>query len=97
MRRRDVLIGIGSAALAGPTSTRAQSWPTKPVKIVAPFAAGGAADTLGRIIAEPLSNVLHQQFYVENRGGAGALIGAQTVPQRQPMAPHSSCPASRRM
>ncbi|MCX7314887.1 MAG: hypothetical protein NTV56_25090 [Alphaproteobacteria bacterium] len=52
MRRRDVLIGIGSAALASPTSTRAQSWPTKPVKIVAPFAAGGAADTLGRIIAE---------------------------------------------
>ncbi|MEA2922922.1 MAG: hypothetical protein QOD25_44 [Alphaproteobacteria bacterium] len=84
MRRRDVLIGIGSAALASPISTRAQSWPTKPVKIVAPFAAGGAADTLGRIIAEPLSNLLHQQFYVENRGGAGGLIGAQTVASAAP-------------
>src|SRR6266853_6434107 len=84
MRRRDVIIGIGSAALAGPASTHAQSWPTKPVKIVAPFAAGGAADTLGRIVAEPLSNLLHQQFYVENRGGAGGLIGAQAVAAAAP-------------
>jgi len=62
----------------------AQSWPTKPVKIVAPFAPGGAADTLGRIIADHLSTVFHQQFYVENRSGAGGLIGAATVATAEP-------------
>ena len=65
-------------------AAQAQSWPTKPVRIVAPFAPGGAADTLGRIIAEPLSGVFHQQFYVENRGGAGGLIGAASVATAEP-------------
>jgi tripartite-type tricarboxylate transporter receptor subunit TctC len=63
---------------------QAQSWPTRPVKIVVPFAPGGAADTLGRIIAEPLSAAFHQQFYVENRGGAGGLIGAAAVAAAAP-------------
>jgi tripartite-type tricarboxylate transporter receptor subunit TctC len=54
------------------------------VKIVAPFAPGGAADTLGRIIADPLSAVFHQSFYVENRGGAGGLIGAAAVATAAP-------------
>src|SRR5262250_2681013 len=62
----------------------AQGWPTKPVRIVAPFAPGGAADTLGRIIAEPLSSTFRQQFFVENRGGAGGLIGAAAVATAAP-------------
>jgi tripartite-type tricarboxylate transporter receptor subunit TctC len=56
---------------------QAQTWPNRPVKIIAPFAAGGAADTLGRIIAEHLSTAFHQQFFIENRGGAGGIVGAQ--------------------
>src|SRR4051794_17882364 len=56
--------------------SQAQSWPNKPVKIIAPFAPGGAADTLGRLIAEQLTTAFHQQFYVENRGGAGGIVGA---------------------
>jgi tripartite-type tricarboxylate transporter receptor subunit TctC len=63
---------------------QAQNWPTRPVKIIVPFAPGGAADTLGRIIAEPLSAAFHQQFYVENRGGAGGLIGAAAVAAAAP-------------
>src|SRR6266566_6253219 len=65
-------------------TAQAQGWPTKPVRIVAPFAPGGAADTLGRIIAEPLSNAFRQQFYVENRGGAGGIIGAASVATAAP-------------
>lgn len=67
------------AALVGLAAgdVRAQSWPSKPVKIIAPFAAGGTADILGRIIAEHLSGAFKQQFFVENRGGAGGLVGAQ--------------------
>src|ERR1700704_5762517 len=77
---------VVSAALLGWAfgNAQAQSWPTKPVRIVAPFAPGGAADTLGRIIAEPHSNAFHQQFYVENRGGAGGIIGAASVATAAP-------------
>ncbi|HVY59108.1 MAG TPA: tripartite tricarboxylate transporter substrate binding protein [Xanthobacteraceae bacterium] len=63
---------------------KAQSWPDRPVKIVAPFAAGGAADTLGRIIADNLSRSLNQQFIVENQPGAGGMIGAQAVARAKP-------------
>src|SRR6188508_2293042 len=57
----------------------AQDWPSKPVRIVSPFAAGGSSDTVGRIIAEALSEKFHQQFVLENRGGAGGLIGSREV------------------
>ena len=66
------------------TSAHAQQWPTKPVRIIAPFAAGGAADTLGRIIAEQLSAAFGQQFYIENRGGAGGVVGAFAGAQAEP-------------
>src|SRR5689334_22776605 len=62
----------------------AQGWPNKPVRIVAPFAPGGAADTLGRLVADPLSIAFKQQFFVENRAGAGGLIGAASVATAMP-------------
>ena len=62
----------------------AQDWPRKPVRIVSPFAAGGSSDTMGRIMAENLSQRLHQQFYIENRGGAGGLIGSAAVANAAP-------------
>src|SRR5262245_62289529 len=62
----------------------AQGWPNKPVRIVAPFAPGGAADTLGRIVADPLSSIFKQQFFVENRPGAGGTIGAAAVATAAP-------------
>src|SRR5437762_181459 len=71
-------------AVLGAAQAQTQTWPTKPVRIVAPFAPGGAADTLGRIIAEPLGTALRQQFFVENRGGAGGLIGAASVATAAP-------------
>src|SRR5439155_8801139 len=71
-------------AVLGAAQAQTQTWPTKPVRIVAPFAPGGAADTLGRIIAEPLGTAFRQQFFVENRGGAGGLIGAASVATAAP-------------
>ncbi len=62
----------------------AQNWPAKPVRIIAPFAPGGAADTLGRLIAEQLTTAFHQQFYVENRGGAGGIVGAAAGAAAEP-------------
>ena len=57
----------------------AQDWPTRPVTIVVPFAAGGTVDLMGRIAAEALQRELKQSFVVENRTGAGGVIGNQTV------------------
>jgi len=73
------------AALAGSSQdAQAQSWPTRPVKLIAPFAAGGTSDTLGRLVAEHLPALLHQPFYVENRVGAGGLIGSKEVASAAP-------------
>jgi tripartite-type tricarboxylate transporter receptor subunit TctC len=63
---------------------QAQTWPNKPVKIIAPFAPGGAADTLGRLIGDQLTTTFKQQFFVENRGGAGGIIGALAGAQAEP-------------
>ncbi len=72
------------ASVPLPAQAQPNTWPTKPVRIVAPFAPGGAADTLGRIVADQLSVMFRQQFYVENRGGAGGLIGAASVAAAAP-------------
>ena len=52
----------------------AQTWPDKPIKIIVPFAAGGSADILGRILSQELSKNLGQNVIVENRGGAGLSL-----------------------
>src|ERR1700730_9195829 len=57
----------------------AQVYPTHPVTIVVPFAAGGAHDILARLIAQHMGRSLGQQFVIENRGGAGGTIGARSV------------------
>jgi len=72
-----VLLAAGSTALA-------ESWPTRPVKVVVPFAAGGNIDVMGRLAASRLSNALGQQFVVENRVGANGVIGAEAVARSAP-------------
>lgn len=62
----------------------AQSYPNKPVRILVPFPAGGNTDTLGRVMAQKLSDALGQQFYVENRPGAGSVIGAEAAAKSPP-------------
>jgi len=63
---------------------RAQDWPAKPVKIVAPFAPGGTSDTLARVLAENFSQIFRQTFYIENRPGAGGLLGSSAVATAEP-------------
>ena len=62
----------------------AQAWPVKPVRIIAPFAPGGSADTLGRIVAQKLTESVKETFIVENRPGAGGVIGSDLVAKAAP-------------
>ena len=62
----------------------AQTWPTRPVTMVVPFAAGGGTDLLGRIVAKRLAEVLGQQVVIENIGGAGGMIGSARVVKSAP-------------
>jgi tripartite-type tricarboxylate transporter receptor subunit TctC len=71
------------ATAAAPTVATAE-WPEKPVRVIVPFAAGGSADVIGRLFADNLSAVFSQQFVVENRAGAGGIIGAQTAARADP-------------
>jgi tripartite-type tricarboxylate transporter receptor subunit TctC len=85
MKRIPVVTAVLTVLLSlASGQTQAQNWPNKPVRIIAPFAPGGAADTLGRLIAEQLTTAFHQQFYVENRGGAGGIIGAAAGAAAEP-------------
>lgn len=79
--RRHVLTAAAAlvAALALPHAAAQGTWPTKPVRIVVPFAAGGTTDILARAMAPELSKAFGQQFIVENRAGAGGNVGAELV------------------
>jgi len=57
----------------------AQPYPARPVKLIVPFPPGANTDTLGRLMAQKLSDALGQQFYVENRGGAAGVLGAEAA------------------
>ncbi|MFC0385657.1 Bug family tripartite tricarboxylate transporter substrate binding protein [Muricoccus vinaceus] len=74
-----LLVGLPLLYAAGGASAAGGDWPQRPVRIVAPFAPGGSADTLGRLIARDLSERLGQPFIVDNRPGAGGLIGTTQV------------------
>jgi tripartite-type tricarboxylate transporter receptor subunit TctC len=72
------------AVMLTSASALAGEWPAKPVRIVVPFAAGGAADTLGRLYAEALSAAYGKPFYVENRLGGGGIIATEAVARADP-------------
>jgi tripartite-type tricarboxylate transporter receptor subunit TctC len=87
MRRREFL-KLSAAGLATGIATRASAqaaaWPSKPVKLIVPYAPGGASDIIARPWAEALSQAFGQQFVVENRGGAGGMIGSEAVMKSAP-------------
>ena len=62
----------------------AQDWPTKPVRLIVPFAAGGSTDVAARLVGEYLSRAFGQQVYVENRTGANGVVGTEAAAKSDP-------------
>ena len=75
---------LGLAAVASSAGVFAQSYPVKPVRLMVPFVAGGNTDIIARVVSPEMSKALGQQLIIENRGGAGSVIGTEVVAKSPP-------------
>ena len=82
--KRMLALVIGALAVLSLHPAAAADWPTRPVRIIVPFAAGGQTDVVARLLANRLSSAFGQQFYIENQGGGGGAIGSKTVARAEP-------------
>ncbi len=77
-------LGVAACAFLFAAAASAQTWPTRPITMVVPFAPGGPADVLARVVAQKLGDDLGQQVIVDNRPGANTILGAQIVAKAKP-------------
>jgi len=82
--RRSVMLGIGALPLAGRSTYAQSAWPNQSIRLVVPFAPGGTTDLVARLIGAGLQEKLGVSVVVENRAGAGATIGSETVARATP-------------
>jgi tripartite-type tricarboxylate transporter receptor subunit TctC len=80
--RRTVLLALAGAAAA--SASRADDYPSRPIKIIVPFGAGGPTDVYTRDIADEMRKALHQTVYMENRPGAGTTSAQTSSPRPTP-------------
>jgi tripartite-type tricarboxylate transporter receptor subunit TctC len=88
LARRRFIQGVAAAAatpaLSGVAMAQAQAYPTRPIRFIVPLAAGGGLDFVARLIGEHLSRTIGQQVYLENKLGAGGMIGVETAARSAP-------------
>lgn len=84
MNRRSFMVAGAAATLAAPAVLADPTWPNRPVRLVIPFPPGGGTDICGRILGAKLGEVLEQPVVIDNRGGAGGVIGTRAVGQSAP-------------
>ena len=78
-----LILAVG-ALVAMPNAGSAESFPSKPIKLIVPFPAGGPADTIARLVAEKMASSLAQPVVIDNRGGAGGAVGTAAVARAEP-------------
>lgn len=82
LNRRDILLSATALTVTAATGARAQAtYPTKPIRCIVPYAPGGNVDVTARLIADPMTRTLGQPVIIENRAGAGGLVGADATVQ----------------
>ena len=84
LTRRRVMQAMAMGLAVAGSNAMAQTWPTRPISLIVPFAAGGTTDVLARALADKLSQNLGQPVVVESKPGAGATIGADFVAKAKP-------------
>src|SRR5215831_5960633 len=83
-RRRFLQLTTSAAALLAAPRIAAQTYPLRPVRFIVPLAPGGGLDFIARVIGEYLSREIGQQVYIENKPGAGGMIGVETAAKSSP-------------
>ena len=84
LKRRGVFAGAAGWMILPAVAARAQAWPSQPIKLVVPYAPGGASDALGRVVAEKMTGLLGQQVIVENKAGGNTILGMEVVAKARP-------------
>src|SRR5215470_4235224 len=79
-----IIAALHAFIVAAPATAHAQEWPSRPIRFIVPFPAGGSTDVGARVIGEYLSRMLHQQIVIENKSGASGVVGTEAAAKSAP-------------